>query len=369
MGFHINTRDQAHEESAPVGRLRTSASGSFGIGPWSAAASVSFAYVSSTKADSNAELNTQTDLTGEVEIHFQSDYFPIERFADSAGIDKIRANTPVPATNTPTSQIPWGDTSGRKPRSLRPVRQPSSPAATPSPAPAPATPANARRRRRNPHAAPAPAKPDAAKKPDATAKPDPTPTAGRGSAGRTTRNASGAGRRHDQDRGTGQPAGAGQPAATGAGAREREEGEPVTAHIAPATASESLPGPYAKTPAPDGLDVSPAVLALARAQVRTLLESSPAFRELPQDRRRQLAYDLVKVAAYTAALLQEEFALTEQLDQVPCSSARRSRRWPRRPRPPAHSARSRSRRRDRASRLNRRPPTSSAPAQRARSPG
>jgi len=91
----------------------------------------------------------------------------------------------------------------------------------------------------------------------------------------------------------------------------------VTERIAPATASETLPGPYAKTPAPDGLDVSPAVLALARAQVRTLLESSNAFWELPPDRRRQLAFDLVKVAAYTAALLQEEFALTEQLDQVP----------------------------------------------------
>ena len=62
---------------------------------------MSVAYVSSTKADSNAELSTQTDLTGEVEIHFQSDYFPIERFASADGIDKIRANTPVPAANAP----------------------------------------------------------------------------------------------------------------------------------------------------------------------------------------------------------------------------------------------------------------------------
>jgi hypothetical protein len=80
---------------------------------------------------------------------------------------------------------------------------------------------------------------------------------------------------------------------------------------------ETLPGPYATTPSPDGLAVSPAVLRLARAEVRALLESSPAFRELPHDRRRQLAHDLVKVAAYIAALHQEEFALTERLDQVP----------------------------------------------------
>jgi len=81
--------------------------------------------------------------------------------------------------------------------------------------------------------------------------------------------------------------------------------------------SEVLPEPYADAPAPGGLTVSPSVLALARSEVRSLLESSPAFRELPPGRRRELAHNLVTVAAYTAALLQEEFALTEQLDQVP----------------------------------------------------
>jgi hypothetical protein len=87
--------------------------------------------------------------------------------------------------------------------------------------------------------------------------------------------------------------------------------------IAPAPGSETLPGPYATSPDPDGQAVTPAVLRLARAEVRALLESSPAFRELSQEQRTRLAHDLVKVASYTAALLQEEFALTEQLDQVP----------------------------------------------------
>ena len=153
MGFHINTRDTAHDESAQSASVATSASGSFAYGPWSASASISVAYVSSTKADSNAELNTQTDLTGEVEIHFQSDYFPIERFADSAGIDKIRANTPVPSANTPVSQIPWGDTSGLKPQP--PLGQAPQPSVTATPPAAPAP----------------PAKTDAAKKPDQTPKP------------------------------------------------------------------------------------------------------------------------------------------------------------------------------------------------------
>jgi hypothetical protein len=131
MGFHINTRDTAHQESASQFQFGTSASGSFGAGPWAVAASMSVAYVSSTKADSNAELSTQTDLTGEVEIHFQSDYFPIERFSTADGIDKIRANTPVPATNTPMTpvvrdNIPWGDSSPpQQVERLGTARQPS----------------------------------------------------------------------------------------------------------------------------------------------------------------------------------------------------------------------------------------------------
>src|SRR5262245_29005651 len=123
MGFHINTRDTAHQEHAEGVDFKTGASGSFGMGLWSASASMSFAYVSSTKTDSNADLNTQTDLTGEVELHFASDYFPIQRFADSGDVDKIRANTPVPAANAPT--IPGGDSSPPRPvEPLPPARTP-----------------------------------------------------------------------------------------------------------------------------------------------------------------------------------------------------------------------------------------------------
>jgi hypothetical protein len=91
----------------------------------------------------------------------------------------------------------------------------------------------------------------------------------------------------------------------------------VSTYAAAPEQSTTLPGPYGISPAADGLEISPAVLALARAEVRALLQSSRAFLELSPDRRRRLAHDLVKVAAYTAALLQEEFALTEQLDQIP----------------------------------------------------
>jgi hypothetical protein len=131
MGFHINARDQAHQESASQVGVGVSAQGSGAIGPFSVGASVSFSYVSSSKADSNAELNTQADLTGEVEIHFQSDYFPIERFANASGIDAIRSHTPVPAASTPTTPlqrdaVPWGDpTPSRAAPDMGPPRAPS----------------------------------------------------------------------------------------------------------------------------------------------------------------------------------------------------------------------------------------------------
>jgi hypothetical protein len=181
MGFHINTRDQAHAEHAEGVDFRTSASGSFGAGLWSAAASVSVAYVSSTRADSNAELNTQTDLTGEVEIHFQSDYFPIERFADAAGIDKIRSNTPVPSANVPTTPpIPWGDTSPPRPvEPMGPPRQPvQTQVATASPPPQPPPLADAKKdaAKKDEPKKDEPKKDEAKKPPEAEKKPgDPTP--------------------------------------------------------------------------------------------------------------------------------------------------------------------------------------------------
>src|SRR5207249_3394194 len=153
-------------------------SGSFGMGFWSAAASVSVAYVSSTRADSNAELNTQTDLTGEVELHFQSDYFPIQRFSDADGIDKIRANTPVPAANTPmTPPIPWGDTSPPRPvEPMGPPRQPDKTqvaTASPLPQPPPLPDAKKDAAKKDELKKEEPKKPPEAEKKPADAKPPP----------------------------------------------------------------------------------------------------------------------------------------------------------------------------------------------------
>src|SRR5262249_23197872 len=95
MLFHIDASDRLRQEHATDMDFRSAASGSFGFGPWSVSASVSFAYVTSNRSTSESDLNVSADLTGEVEIHFKSDYFPLQRFAPPGTISQIQGHTAV----------------------------------------------------------------------------------------------------------------------------------------------------------------------------------------------------------------------------------------------------------------------------------
>ena len=190
MGFHIDAHDRTHAESASELDTRVGMGGSFGWGPWSVSASMSVAYVSSSRADSDSSINVDTDLTSEVEIHFKSDYFPIERFADSQRIGAIRGNTAVPEANQPIgvgaaaqAGPAWGDTAPPRPRSQPPVpRQSAPPIGTPMPGVGEPTrrPPEPPPVRQQPAPAPAPAAtpaptPPAVAPPAATPAPHPTP--------------------------------------------------------------------------------------------------------------------------------------------------------------------------------------------------
>jgi hypothetical protein len=83
------------------------------------------------------------------------------------------------------------------------------------------------------------------------------------------------------------------------------------------SSSPMLPGPFAARPSPDGVQASPAVSNLAATQVRALLDASPAFYELPEAKREAMRRDLEKIATYTAALIQDEWATSERLGQTP----------------------------------------------------
>ena len=101
MGFHIDTSDSAFERTAEDVDARMAMRGHYNALVWGVEASASLAYVSSKRAGSDAEINTSTDLTGEVELHFKSDYFPAERFAPPGTLQTISNNTAVPAANPP----------------------------------------------------------------------------------------------------------------------------------------------------------------------------------------------------------------------------------------------------------------------------
>jgi hypothetical protein len=84
-----------------------------------------------------------------------------------------------------------------------------------------------------------------------------------------------------------------------------------------AGAAAALPGPFDTAPQPQGMTITPPVSKLVHAQVRALLESSPAFHDLPLSRREAVGRDLEKIAAYTAALVHEEWAQSKRLGQTP----------------------------------------------------
>jgi hypothetical protein len=79
----------------------------------------------------------------------------------------------------------------------------------------------------------------------------------------------------------------------------------------------ALPGPFDPPPSPQGIRLSQAVSKLAETQARALLESSPAFYELPPQRQAAMRRDLEKIASYTAALIQDEWAASRKLGQTP----------------------------------------------------
>jgi hypothetical protein len=114
MGIHIDATDRATREQAEEFGVAHKGEVSIPLTYVSISASHSITYVRSSHADDQSELNVNTDLVGEVEIHFMSDFFPVQRFATNQTIGLIQANTPNPDANPPATPrlneqpVPWG---------------------------------------------------------------------------------------------------------------------------------------------------------------------------------------------------------------------------------------------------------------------
>jgi hypothetical protein len=105
MGFRIDTTDRSRSEFASNFETKSEMKARYGwfLSPVSASVKSSVAYVSSSKKNSESEIDVSADLTGEVDLQFRSDFFPLERFADTGVIAQIQQNTPNPAANKPVS--------------------------------------------------------------------------------------------------------------------------------------------------------------------------------------------------------------------------------------------------------------------------
>lgn len=109
MGFRIDTKDIAHAQSASQFDFKNETTASYGgglaglFGGPSVETKNTIAYVSSSKKDSSDEIDVHADLTGEVDLKFKSDYFPMERFANPQLMSLIQGHTPNPVANTPNT--------------------------------------------------------------------------------------------------------------------------------------------------------------------------------------------------------------------------------------------------------------------------
>lgn len=116
MGFRIDTTDRSRSQHASDFEAKHESQAKYGwfLSPVSGSIKNSVTYVSSSKKDSESELNVSADLTGEVDLQFKSDYFPLERFADTGVIAQIQNNTPNPGANKPITGAPGAGGGGQQ---------------------------------------------------------------------------------------------------------------------------------------------------------------------------------------------------------------------------------------------------------------
>ncbi len=89
----------------------------------------------------------------------------------------------------------------------------------------------------------------------------------------------------------------------------------------PRLAADPLPGPFAAQSGPE-MDTPAVVEALAAGQVKALLESAPAFYQLPEAQREKMRADLNRITSYTAALIHDDWSQSARLHQTPMVRAR-----------------------------------------------
>jgi hypothetical protein len=96
MRFHIDTRSAAAADAGSSFDTRTNAdvSGGAKFGPWGMEAKVqsTIGYVSTQRSQTTEEMNTDLDLSSNVELIFKTDYVQLDRLAGGPAQERIRVN-------------------------------------------------------------------------------------------------------------------------------------------------------------------------------------------------------------------------------------------------------------------------------------
>ena len=100
MRFHIDTRSAAAADAGSSFDMRTNTdvSGGAKFGPWGMEAKVqnTIGYVSTQRSQTTEEMNTDLDLSSNVELIFKTDYVQLDRLAGGPTQERIRVNAMNP---------------------------------------------------------------------------------------------------------------------------------------------------------------------------------------------------------------------------------------------------------------------------------
>ena len=100
MRFHIDTRSAAATDAGSSFDTRTNldVSGGAKFGPWGMEAKVqsTIGYVSTQRSQTTEEMNTDLDLSSNVELIFKTDYVQLDRLAGGPTQERIRVNAMNP---------------------------------------------------------------------------------------------------------------------------------------------------------------------------------------------------------------------------------------------------------------------------------
>ena len=108
MRFHIDTRSAAADDrgSSFDTRVDADVSGGAKFGPWGMEAKVksTIGYVSTQRTQTTEEMNTDLDLSSNVELVFKTDYVQLDRLAGGPAQERIRVNALNPEAEARLAQ-------------------------------------------------------------------------------------------------------------------------------------------------------------------------------------------------------------------------------------------------------------------------